>query len=1325
MWRSQTRRDASKTQATLLTMPAIMQSILARVRAGNPITACYQDLLRLGVDLTQSTPEHAALHVLNPQTGVVTAMITLETHQAAEGAPLQGVAGRALQQHQTQVVPRLDRDPAFVLSMSDHQSQSAIAIPVIAGEAILGVLMFESPNRDWFVPTDKLWLEMLAEIAGTLIVIDAMRQQSEASGSEMTSPASTLKRQLSDLLDKEVLNHFPNVTGIMAEIFGVVPQSRQLLSLALRPETSIALHIRLREGEGTIGKVYQNGRPFAGRIDHAGGDVTHLLSTRSALVMPIFNANREIAGVLNLESSDPEKLSEFTLGKLQQSSVLPHIAQILTAMTSQYITNDMVIEQLLNDAEMQIFSIIDPQDIAGAYHQILQIAAQLTEERDVAAAILLVRDEQPQLISTTTGQDDEGWVVVTATLGEYAPTEQEWPLSQPSIARRAITSGTYQVVDNVGANTEAKSIGPRFANGSELCVPLVEGDKRIGAIDIYSPFANAFNARDGENLQRLAHYAVQAIRRTKDITHAQRADQQLHYVIDIQDVVTTLFSNDDLTEAQIFADRQHAFDLIAHRALKHTKADACTFFLSMPVRSPEWGKAKEYELVRQAHAGMTRPAEPERWRAGEGLIGNVFTLGNDRMEADISDLPREYQAAFAGVKSLLVLVLKRGNEKLGILTLESVQEHHFSYESIEWGKFFAMQGVALLTGVDLVTHIQRDRSMADLSDAIDVDISTMIQTDLATLFPLRRTLLQKVLDKTRELTGATRGAVYLSVNAYNRDSSISLEWGRLVEEGVSPPPASEALYHFGVDEGVSGRVFRTQDAVIYNSPVERPKDYFKRPGDTEALSGIAMPLFEGPWIVGVLLLESDVPDSFSEDNVEFAHTAATITSDIIVSAKTRLEEIQADLLREFEIDILRTQQPDISRFMTQVLDSARKLTNTHSGWGQVTLVRQTAVKDAPPELRVDQTYSARLPTNTSLDIVRDPEVPSLPNRHPLIAYVPFRDVILTQESWLSLDVQEEAAEREHLPWPEAHSLIVAPLIRPSEHPGQKGDTIGYIALSSSDTGLFDDSDDEVLSQFTQTIVIGLRNIALLNARKEQMREVTHIMSIALVPLMPRLANLTTSIRGIASGSNITEPLALTEQMNSVNKLITLLRDSIYWLRDLSDDDVQVEQDGPAYSVGQLVNTMQGSIGELARVLAGCQVHWSQPSEPTYIQGGKVRQSLMQAALFNYLENALKYGQQRDIEVIITRELEYAHFTVRSFGSQLDPSEYDLVFDLYYRGANVSPTTTGSGIGLFQTKRIAERLGGNVGYQPEGTDRNDFSFWLPLALAPTVQRERNA
>lgn len=86
--------------------------------------------------------------------------------------------------------------------------------------------------------------------------------------------------------------------------------------------------------------------------------------------------------------------------------------------------------------------------------------------------------------------------------------------------------------------------------------------------------------------------------------------------------------------------------------------------------------------------------------------------------------------------------------------------------------------------------------------------------------------------------------------------------------------------------------------------------------------------------------------------------------------------------------------------------------------------------------------------------------------------------------------------------------------------------------------------------------------------------------------------------------------------------------------------------------------------------------------------------LLNLILFNIISNAVKYAHQHTNVHFCYSEVEEKHntrrFEIRDFGSDIELG--DDIYRLYYRGTSAKHAETGSGIGLFISKRIAEAMG---------------------------------
>ncbi len=82
-------------------------------------------------------------------------------------------------------------------------------------------------------------------------------------------------------------------------------------------------------------------------------------------------------------------------------------------------------------------------------------------------------------------------------------------------------------------------------------------------------------------------------------------------------------------------------------------------------------------------------------------------------------------------------------------------------------------------------------------------------------------------------------------------------------------------------------------------------------------------------------------------------------------------------------------------------------------------------------------------------------------------------------------------------------------------------------------------------------------------------------------------------------------------------------------------------------------------------------------------------------LQNIMENALKYGDGKKIELLFPEEDEEAVLiAVRNQGCMMDPADLPHIFESFWRGANVG-NRPGSGLGLYSCRQLMHRMGGEV------------------------------
>jgi len=123
------------------------------------------------------------------------------------------------------------------------------------------------------------------------------------------------------------------------------------------------------------------------------------------------------------------------------------------------------------------------------------------------------------------------------------------------------------------------------------------------------------------------------------------------------------------------------------------------------------------------------------------------------------------------------------------------------------------------------------------------------------------------------------------------------------------------------------------------------------------------------------------------------------------------------------------------------------------------------------------------------------------------------------------------------------------------------------------------------------------------------------------------------------------------------------------------------------------------VSELLQSLLGTQSHRFEIDMPSNL---KIQSDsfLVQIILGNLIENALKYSKEESIISIEFKESDgQIMMTISNLPNIAGMPASDLVFDKFYRSSNASHIS-GSGLGLYLVKALAEMLKGSITYEPK-------------------------
>ncbi len=235
---------------------------------------------------------------------------------------------------------------------------------------------------------------------------------------------------------------------------------------------------------------------------------------------------------------------------------------------------------------------------------------------------------------------------------------------------------------------------------SELCVPLKVGERVIGVINVESIQIEAFSQADERLLGIIAGQLSTAIERLRAEKGIQKRVQELQAITHISSEVSTVL------------DQQQLLGLIARHAAEISNCDGCGIFTLHPDGrlhlDAAHGVGEDFtSLLRTKGVPMEGTA-----------VGRAYTSLQPCQIPDIYDEKETYAtveiADMEGIRSLLAIPMRRGEEVIGGIVLWHRQPRRFSVEEERFLQALANQSVNALENARLFERERQQRQLAEI-----------------------------------------------------------------------------------------------------------------------------------------------------------------------------------------------------------------------------------------------------------------------------------------------------------------------------------------------------------------------------------------------------------------------------------------------------------------------------------------------------------------------------------------------------------------------------------------------------------------------------------
>jgi GAF domain-containing protein/CheY-like chemotaxis protein len=572
-----------------------------------------------------------------------------------------------------------------------HGLPSLVAMPIMFGDALLGVLALNRRTSTALTPDDE---DLLASFVGQAgVAIRNARLYGESEARRRTAEAlAEMGRVISQTLDsREVAQR---IADSVRQLFGTTTarllrldrESGDLHSIALSGDPAWTFGSVFPAGSGAVGVALREGRVYATsdlledpRVMHPPDmeNAVRQRPDRAVLAVPLVR-QRQIVGVLNVTDRAGRRFGPEEM----------RLAETLADHAALALEN----ARLFEETERR-------RRAAEMLAEVARLTSESLEPHEVAQRTVdhlrrLFNSRLAALYRRVPHTDD---LVLVAAAGDPDVWNRELPDGTGAVGRalrdrRPVASADVLTDPRIALRADARARVQRSGCRAILAMPLLGHHGAEGALAVGDGMGRTFDGDDIQLAQLFADQVTLALANADLFEEAQARLSRMRRLAQLSHLVTSSLEFQQVLEFVIEA----ALDLLR------------TDLASVWILDEATGVAR---LAAQREGAGPPPAQPPvtEVHVGQGPLGWVLERRQTRQSPDLLDepgLPNREWAQAHGYVSQLAVPLVAGERAIGVLVVLTRERREFGREDEELLEIFAAKAASALENANLYRRTQ-------------------------------------------------------------------------------------------------------------------------------------------------------------------------------------------------------------------------------------------------------------------------------------------------------------------------------------------------------------------------------------------------------------------------------------------------------------------------------------------------------------------------------------------------------------------------------------------------------------------------------------------